>query len=39
MFDTAIAAAAQALDLVRLESYALLGPADQIAACEQLARL
>ena len=39
MFDTAIATAARALDLVRLESYALLEPADQIAACEQLARL
>jgi hypothetical protein len=39
MFDSAIATAAQALDLVRLESYALLEPADQIVACEQLARL
>ncbi|MET0931578.1 MAG: DUF222 domain-containing protein [Aeromicrobium sp.] len=39
MFESAIATASQALDLVRLESYALLGPADQLAACEQLARL
>lgn len=39
MFESAIATAAQALGLVSLESYALLGPADQLAACEQLARL
>lgn len=39
MFESAIATAAQALSQVRLESYALMTPAEQIAACEQLARL
>jgi len=39
MFESAIATAAQALDLVRLDAYVQLGPADQLAACEQLARL
>jgi hypothetical protein len=39
MFESAIATAAQALDLVRLESYALLEPAQQLVACEHLARL
>lgn len=34
-----IATAAQALGQVRLESYALMTAAEQIAACEQLARL
>lgn len=39
MFESAIATATQALAGVPLESYAQLAAADQIVACEQLARL
>ncbi|MRK01403.1 DUF222 domain-containing protein [Aeromicrobium sp. S22] len=39
MFEQSIRAAGEALDAVRLDSYDRMSPAEQIAACEALARL